>query len=58
MSVVDIKITDFHALSQKKRDKYENRLSFINIDVLSISYISNYFAIQIVTRFIPFSEYG
>lgn len=41
-----------------KIDKYENRLSFINIDVLSISYISNYFAIQIVTRFIPFSENG
>jgi hypothetical protein len=30
----------------------------IIIDVLSISYISNYFAIQIVTRFMPFSENG
>ena len=28
------------------------------IDVLSFSYISNYFAIQIVTRFMPFSENG
>lgn len=30
----------------------------IIIDVLLFSYISNYFAIQIVTRFIPFSENG
>ena len=41
-----------------KLDKYENRLSFINIDVLSISYISNYFAIQIVTRFMAFFSNG
>ena len=41
-----------------KLDKYENRLSFINIDVLSISNISNYFAIQIVTLIIPFSDNG
>ena len=58
MSVVNIKITDFHALSQKEEISMRIGYPLIIIDVLSISYISNYFAIQIVTRFIPFSENG